>query len=483
MVVDLTQSNQLAAMARRGRLGPGDAGPAVPSAEGDDLAGTSPGARRSRSCSPRQLARSPGASAECVAGGAPAAESPDSRREQAHDGRRSGSAPAHARGRIPTAAGAADRGRARSAGRPAATDPPLAEAGRSVPPPAGGVEAYGPPPRLGGRGGLRALYEALRGDDGPARPGAPADPSDDLDQELIEGKSVLDQMRRSVPPLESCLPLYMQLERQQAREAHATVNKVKLLKHATYPMDLHLFQMATTKYREKHLTYSSRATEEHAAYVLRLSQHWATRSCTTLLKYDQAVREHVYLNTLSFAAATESQEQWLRIVMPEVIRAATRPQTGGGRSGQHREGIVDACGYFLNGGCPHVRSQQLLEPRNRSLCPYGGHECDTCSGSSDYDITCRRCHAEQHPRRRPGPQQQQQPQRPQGPPPPGGGSFQLRSTAPPYSGGSSSYQHGTWPQAPPMRQQQQQQQHFQGDEAYVRNVRQRQGGRGGRAPT
>lgn len=284
-------------------------------------------------------------------------------------------------------------------------------------------------------------------------------------------------MRRCVPPLESCLPLYLQLERQQARETHATVNKVKLLKHATHPLDLHLFQMAAAKYRERHLSYSSRATEEHSAYVLRLSQHWATRGCATLLKYDQAVREHVYLNTLSFAAATESQELWLRIVLPEVIRAASRPQTGGGRadrSGQHREGVIDACGYFLNGGCLHVRSQQALDPRDRTLCQYGSHECDTCCGTSDYDLTCRRCHAVAHPRRR------QQQQRPQGPPPPGGGSFQLRASAPPYGGGGG-FQHGGGPQAPPMRQQQQQQ-HNQGEDSYGRNVRPRHGGRGGRGP-
>ena len=43
---------------------------------------------------------------------------------------------------------------------------------------------------------------------------------------------VLDVMRRSVPPLEHCLQMYKQCEREQARETHAAITKIKQLKHA-----------------------------------------------------------------------------------------------------------------------------------------------------------------------------------------------------------------------------------------------------------
>ena len=362
-VVDLTQADQLAAMARRGRHASGEAGDAP--AEGGDGAGASPGPRRGGSVSPARDARGRGRSAERVDGRARAL-SPVSRREQAWACGAT-TAPAAARGHAGTAdarrGSAAARG---AAGTAAAAGPPLAEPDRPAPAHVGGVTPYGRPPRVG-QSELGALAEALRRSNGETGPGAyPADHSDDLDQELIGGRhSVLDQMRRSVPTLEHCLPLYQQLERQQAREAHAIATKTKLLKHATYALDLHLFQLATAQYRERYLSYSPRAAAEHVEYVLRLSQHWANRKCATLLKYDQAVREHVYLNTLTFAAATETQELWLRIVLPDVIRAAGRPQTGGGRadrSGKHGEGVVDSCGYFLSpGGCPHARAQLLTD--------------------------------------------------------------------------------------------------------------------------
>lgn len=478
-VVDLTQSEQLAAMARRGRRTSAayDENAVAARYPVEDLAGSSPRPRGRRSDSPDSGSRGcspPAERLEWRGGALP----PDHHGGQA--GGRSRSAPTAARGHA-LAEGAA--GRAHAAAAAAAADRPPAGADRSAPALADGVVPYGPPPRVG-RTGLGALAEALRRSYGEPGTGAhDTDRPDDLDQELIGGggrHSVLDQMRRSVPPLEHCLPLYQQLERQQAREAHAIATKTKLLKHATYPLDLHLFQLATAQYRDKYLSYSHRAAAEHVEYVLRLSQHWANRKCATLLRYDQAVREHVYLNTLSFAAATETQELWLRIVLPDVIRAAARPQTGGGyadRSGQHREGVVGSCGHFVSPeGCPHARHQVMkIDPSAWTPCPYGSHECDTCTGASDYDITCRKCHAKLHPRNLSAARQQQQ-QRPQGQRQQQGqqgrGGFALRPEAPPYSGASRYPQGG--PQGGPQSQQQQQQ--------FPRNVRQRHGGGGGRGP-
>ena len=439
-VVDLTQSDQLAAMAYRGRrasaLGWGTADDEVGrchSPAGSDGAGE----RRGRSpAGGNALGRS--RAAEDRLGDARLAAAADG--SPAAGGRRGRSAPAAATGTHPPSARAAGTAAAGGAGggcpagdrrRPSADDGPAA--------------GYGARPWVD-RGAISALAAVLGRSLGAAGTGAhDADPTDAFDQELT-GKSVLEQMRRKVPQLESCLPLYMQLEREKQREALAAICKTKPLKFATHPLDLNLFQQASAGYSTRYLAYSTRAAEEHAAYVRRLAQHWASISNITLLKYDQAVRECAYLSTLTFAEATETQELWLRIVMPDILRhAAARLQTGGGlsdRSGLKGEGVLGTCGFFQHSRCPHVEAQSHIDATERSLCQYGEHECDTCFGSSSYAKTCQKCWDVKRPARqqqrnmtyqRPqGQQPQQQRQQQQ----------QLRPQAPGYTPQAPGYPQG-----------------------------------------
>ena len=143
----------------------------------------------------------------------------------------------------------------------------------------------------------------------------------------------MGQMRRNVPALELCLPVYKQMEREQARGNNVRLKpRSKCQKYTLHPLDLHLFHQAAQGYSQHYLSYSAQAMDEFSDYVDRLSQHWASVPCATLRMYDQAVRENAYLQTLTFAEATETQELWFRIVMPDLLRVAASPQTFGGRS-------------------------------------------------------------------------------------------------------------------------------------------------------
>ena len=124
----------------------------------------------------------------------------------------------------------------------------------------------------------------------------------------FQRSSMLTRMRRDVPPLEQCLPTHTQILREQRREQRALATKIKPSKLATHPMDLYMFNLAARAYAAHYLTYSDTAISEHAAYIERLSKHWATLPSVTLLVYDQAVREAVHSDALTFAAATETQE-------------------------------------------------------------------------------------------------------------------------------------------------------------------------------
>ena len=218
-------------------------------------------------------------------------------------------------------------------------------------------------------------------------------------------------------------------------------------------------------------------------YLARLAQHWARISCITLLlKYDQAVQEHVFMNTMSFVEATEMQELWLRIVMPDIIKAAARSQNGGGllnRSGFHTGvGIASSCGYFQSTGCPHAIAQKGLPPANKTTCDFGAHECCKCMATSDdFDITCKKCYAVDraanggsHQQRAP-PQQQRYQQRPQGQQrqQQQQASFALRPEAPPYQQGPQGTQ--PWQQRGPGPQ--------GGGYSDGRNVKARTSGRNG----
>jgi hypothetical protein len=199
-------------------------------------------------------------------------------------------------------------------------------------------------------------------------------------------------MRRNVPALETCLPVHVQLLREKRREARAVATKQKLSKTATHAMDLYTFQLAAAAYSAHYLSYCARAVSEHAAYVHRLSQHWSTIPCLTLLMYDQAVREDVYLDVLTFATATETQELWLRLVMPDILRSTTRPQTLGGYGDQSPDDILHVCPEFLQQCCTFTQSDALAHPCGpRTQCPRGVHFCPEHGGKSDWSIGCQAC--------------------------------------------------------------------------------------------
>ena len=414
-IVDLTQSDALAAMARRGRR---------ESFENDDYTyypDSAEGVEYGWAG-----AEAPGGSAARPSYGAPAGAVGNPRHGlPRHWGPALYGARAAAGGADADAAGTADTAAGRRAAGAAGALPapcPTGAGRRAHPPTHGGDAGYGRPPGVDSTA-LRGLADLFRTGDGYSGAGAlDTDPSDDLYQTLIHRpSSVTGQMRRNVPALELCLPLYIQMDREQAREKRATETKVKVSKYALHPLDLHLFQQAAQGYSHHYLSYSDQAMYEYCDYVGRLSQHWASVPCATLLMYDQAVREHVYLQTLTFAEATETQELWFRIVMPDLLRVAARPQTFGGRSdrsGGHGDLILNSCGSFVAGECTFMRAQQGLPPAQWKACNLGEHECPKCGGTSSWDMSCRRCWQQ---KKKP-PRQRQQRQ----------GGYNLQPTAQPY---------------------------------------------------
>ena len=113
-----------------------------------------------------------------------------------------------------------------------------------------------------------------------------------------------------------------------------------------------------------------------------------------LLTYDQAVREAVYLGRMTFADATESDELWLDLVTPALLRRAVASPQGPMEFGDPETGRVDAphvhalCAGFLRGWCQHIGKGD----KATTMCPDGLHYCPKHGGSSTFRSNCQRCY-------------------------------------------------------------------------------------------